>query len=516
MDVSAMAPGSPEELRRFAEIQATLAPMFHRVFPDPMQPRTVVVIPSLSIDVDVLSRITGVQHYEERLLCMLMLLRFPRTRVIYVTSVPVDPWIIDYYLHLLPGIPSSHARKRLKLLSCHDASPVTVTKKILERPRLLNRIREAVLDPQAAHMTCFNATAYERSLAVRLGIPLYACDPALSDLGTKSGSREVFRAAGVPLPAGIERLRDEKDVAAALVDLKRGHPDLRRAVVKLEEGVSGEGNATFSYEGCPPGRGLASWVRSELPRRICFEAREETWDHFRRKLPEMGGVVECFVEGPEKRSPSVQCRIDPLGSIEMVSTHDQLLGGPSGQVFLGSTFPADDEYRLVIQEAGRRVAEVLRDRGVLGRFGVDFVSTRQEGRWEHFAIEINLRKGGTTHTFMTLQFLTDGTYDSETGLFRTPAGQPRYYHASDNLRNEHYRRLTPEDLIDIAVDHNLHFHGATQQGVAFHLIGALSEFGKLGMVCVADSPPSAGALYRHSVEVLDREALRDSDGRMRH
>ncbi len=155
---------------------------------------------------------------------------------------------------------------------------------------------------------------------------------------------------------------------------------------------------------------------------------------------------------------------------------------------------------------------MLRSQGVLGRFGVDFVSTRQGDTWKHAAVEINLRKGGTTHTFMTLQFLTDGTYDTSTGRFLTPAGQPRYYHASDNLNNASYRRLTPEDLIDIAVDHNLHFHGATQQGVAFHLIGALSEFGKLGMVCVADSPEAAGTLYRHSVEVLDREAERDRDG----
>ena len=79
------------------------------------------------------------------------------------------------------------------------------------------------------------------------------------------------------------------------------------------------------------------------------------------------------------------------------STHDQVLGGPSGQIFLGSTFPADAEYSQDIQEAGRRVAEVLKDRGVLGRFAIDFLSIKREGNWEHAAIEINLRKGGTTH-----------------------------------------------------------------------------------------------------------------------
>ena len=36
----------------------------------------------------------------------------------------------------------------------------------------------------------------ERTLAVRLGLPLYGCDPALRHLGTKSGSRDTFRRAG--------------------------------------------------------------------------------------------------------------------------------------------------------------------------------------------------------------------------------------------------------------------------------------------------------------------------------
>ena len=53
-----------------------------------------------------MARITGVPYYEERMLCMLLLLRLPRTRVIYVTSKPIAEPIVDYYLHLLPGVPA--------------------------------------------------------------------------------------------------------------------------------------------------------------------------------------------------------------------------------------------------------------------------------------------------------------------------------------------------------------------------------------------------------------------------
>jgi hypothetical protein len=107
---------------------------------------------------------------------------------------------------------------------------------------------------------------------------------------------------------------------------------------------------------------------------------------------------------------------------------------------------------------------------------------------------------------MMLEFLTDGRYDPVTGTFLTPSGHQRCYYASDNLEAAQYRGLAPTDLIDIAALNCLHFDGACQQGVAFHLIGALSEFGKLGVLCIASSHEKAETLYRRTTEVLDRES----------
>ena len=499
----ALLPDSKAEREQFARLQASFCDQFERIFPDPLAPRTIVVVPSLSMPVGELKKISGVHHYEERMLFTLMLLRMPHTRLIFVTSQPIAPGIIDYYLHLLPGIPSVHARERLLLLSCHDSSEVALTQKILDRPRLIRRIRKAISDPPSAHLTCFNGTALERSLAVRLGIPLYACDPALNALGTKSGSRKTFREAGVLLPDGAEDLRDMDDAAEALAALKHRNPRLRKAVVKLDEGFSGEGNAVFSFEGAPEGTRLGDWVRKALPERLRCEAATETWDHFSASYAEMGGIVEAWVDGEMKASPSVQCRVDPAGRPAVISTHDQLLGGPSGQVFLGCTFPADGVYRRAIHTAGQRIAEVLAAKGVLGRFGVDFVSIREGTDWRHYAIEVNLRKGGTTHPYNMLEFLTDGAYHAASGLYRTPSGQALFYLASDNLVSERYRGLTPRDLVDIAVERRLHFHGGTREGVVFHLIGALSQFGKLGVLCIARSPHRARALYNETVAALD-------------
>ena len=491
-----------DTLSEFSQLQLRLAEIYEQIFPDPLAHRTVVVIPSLSLDPEELAKIDGAHHYEERMLFLLMLLQMPRTKLIYVTSQPISPSVIDYFLHLLPGIPSTHARRRLTMFSCLDASSLPLAQKILDRPRLLKKIRRAIDRPDRAHMSCFNSTHLERQLALKLEIPLYATDPDHSCFGSKSGSRQIFREAGIAMPDGTENLDDAQGIFQSLTDLKQNHPELRKAVVKLNEGFSGEGNAVFSFADCPEDD-LLPWIERKFPERIKFEAKGEAWRHYEAKFHEMGGIVEAFVDGDEKRSPSVQGRINPIGEVEIISTHDQILGGPSGQVFLGCTFPADLEYRLEIQEAGRRVGEALRDRQVIGRFGVDFVSVRKNNRWENLAIEINLRKGGTTHTFMMLQFLTNGYYDLDTGEFIVPGGESRCYIASDNIQDDSYRGLSPDDLIDIAVENNLHFHSTIQQGVVFHLIGALSEFGKFGAVCIGDSQDNARKFYDQTLSALN-------------
>jgi hypothetical protein len=506
LDSPIPAPGSPEELRAFAEIQRGLAPMFGRVFSDPKAPRTVVVIPSMSLDHEELAKLTGASRYEERFLCLLMLLRLPATRVVYITSEPVAPSIVDYYLGLVRHVDPRDARARLTMLTCRDSSAAPLTEKILARGRLVARIRALIDDPGSSHLTCFTATALERTLAVRLGIPLYGCDPALWHLGTKSGSRDVFHRAGVLAPPGYEHLRGEDDVVRALSDLKREHPSVRRAVIKLEEGFSGEGNAIFSYDGAPAHPDLTSWVRDVLPKRIRFVAPSENWTSYRDELARMGGIVEAIVTGAEVRSPSVQCRIDPSGATQIISTHDQVLGGASGQVYLGCKFPAELSCCPGLHAAARRVTDVLAADGVVGRFGIDFVSTRVHNEWRHYAIEINIRKGGTTHPFLTLQLLTDGTYDSPTGLFRSKAGRPCFYVASDNLCAPSYTALTPDRVIASAARRGLAFDPSTERGVVFHLMGALREYGKLGVVCIGSTREDAQDLFAKTIAMLRREA----------
>jgi len=471
----------------------------------------ILIIPSISIDQRELRKIEGCEHYEERLLFSLMRLRNPRTRLIYVTSMPLHPSIIDYYLQLLPGIPFSHARSRLLLLSTYDSALKPLSQKILERPRLLERIRQA-LRLDRAFMVCYNSTELEAELSVKLSVPLYAAAPDLQIWGTKSGSRQIFAESDLPHPDGSSSEWNVNDLAASAGDLWERQPTLQKIVVKLNEGISGEGNALLDLRpisSVAPGQASRSERLAAISDRFAtmrFQATTETWANFSGRIPELGAIVEAFVEGENKRSPSVQGRITPSGDVEILSTHDQILGGPDGQIYLGCRFPADECYRLQLQQSGLQVGRKLAEKGVLERFGVDFIAVDQgNGQWDIQAIEINLRKGGTTHPFMTLKLLTNGRYDLSTGLFYSQQGRPKYYIATDNLQKDRYQGLLPNDLMDIIAHHRLHFDSGTDTGTVFHLMGCLSQFGKLGLTCIGDSAQQAEDIYHQAINVLDEE-----------
>ena len=149
------------------------------------------------------------------------------------------------------------------------------------------------------------------------------------------------------------------------------------------------------------------------------------------------------------------------------------------------------------------------------RYGVDFIAVQdpETKEWDLQAIEINLRKGGTTHPFMTLRLLTNGSFDYDTGKFLSQQDQAKYYISTDNLQKEQYAGLLPNDLMDIIAQEGLHFDSSTRTGSVFHLMGALSEFGKLGLTSIGNSLEEARTIYDRVVEVLDRETAIDPAGK---
>ena len=483
---------TPQPGSAFEDLQRAFVARMAGRSPADLDRGTMVVVPSISFASEELRKITAIQYYEERMLCMLLFLEAPDLRVIFASSMPVEESIIDYYLGFLDD--PVGARRRAAFVSVDDPEARGLTEKLLGDRRALAEIRALVGGAEDAFLLPFNVTEFERRLSEEIRVPLYGPHPDLVPLGSKSGSRRVARDAGVPVLPGAEDLFAVEELGKAIAALRTAVPEARSVVTKLNNGFSGQGNAILDLASI-------STPLTDSPTVFCAEG--ESWGTYARKIAEGGVVVEQLIQNPEARSPSVQLRIIPGGRYEVVSTHDQILGGPDDQVYLGCRFPANREYRSAIQEHALRIAEVLSSRGVIGSFGIDFVVVPNGSSWDVFLSEINLRLGGTTHPFLLARRATRGRYDAASGEL-IAGGTPKTYVAGDNFKSPAYVGLPPSRVISALRESGLAFDALRGTGVTLHLLGALREYGKLGAVCIAEDPAHADALYRQVERLLDR------------
>ena len=458
-------------------------------------PRTIVVVPSLDVDPDMLRRHElTLPSYEERALYMLFLLRRPHVRMLFVSSTPVPAPILDYALGLIPDVGSSDARARLQLISADDDSPRPLAEKLLERPHLLDRIAASLPSPEDAFISPYNVGEAEREIALRLDLPVYCPDDRFYAYGTKCGSRAMFSRAQVSHPLGAEGVADIDDVVREIAAIRKQRPALESVVVKLNDSVYGEGNVIVPVGDVPRDD------RGALAARI----GEQLSDEYLAALARDPGIVEEMLIADEVISPSVQQRIIAGGTPGLVCTHDQRLGGDNGQMFIGCSFPADTDYAPVIAREAAKVRTLLADEGVVGRFGIDFVVTRSSGgAWEVNAVEINLREGGTSHPFGTLYLLTGGGYNADSATYRTANGNERAYVAGDSIAAERWTGIEPAALLDAATTAGVRWDPTEETGVVFHMLRSLEPEGRYGATAIAPTAAAADALFERASTLLD-------------
>ncbi len=482
----------------FAGVQARLEQAWRADLPDSTTDHLVLVLPSHNVHPVVLDHFGDrIPALEQRYLCCILLLQRPATRIAYVTSTAPPDDLVQSYLSLLPPSNRADAADRLTILTVGDPSPRPLVDKVLERPDLIDQLR-ALAGEGPALIDPWNVSAGECQLAVELDMPVFGADPRFWSLATKSGGRRLFRDLGVPLPDGSEDLASLDEVGRAITDIRGRNPGLNAVIVKLDDSTSGDGNAVISLSGLPaPGdadeeAALAARLKG-LP------------DWYVETLCATHGIVEARIEGDDFTSPSAQLTITPTGQVVVLSTHDQLLGGHADQVYQGCRFPADREYAAEVAELASVVGRRLADKGVLGRVSVDFTAVRAGGGWSLSALEINLRKGGTTHPFATTRLLTGGHYDPEGATLLAADGQPRHYVATDNLLDPAWQQLEPEAVRQAIHEAGLGFDLDRQTGVVPHMLSCLPIDGRFGLTAIGSSPAHAEELYeavRPTVDAL--------------
>mmetsp|Transcript_4908 Transcript_4908/g.18456 ORF Transcript_4908/g.18456 Transcript_4908/m.18456 type:complete len:551 (+) Transcript_4908:123-1775(+) len=468
---------------------------------------TLVVVPSLSFDCDLLRAIKAVSHYEERLLYNLILLKNPNCRIIYLSSLPVDEDIVNYYWDLIQTelhekIAFDEVRPRLTMLNCSDARPdIPLIKKILDRPKLVNRIKGMLTDAEHSCLSVYVATEKEEQLAKLLRIDFLAGNVKSHHYyGTKHGSKELFSQCAIPTPPYTPLVFSEERLIEEICKLMRSHKEAKKLVIKMNEGFSGEGNALLCLDPLREHIQDLEQIIGPCLENMHFIGNGMTWAEYRRKIQTLGVIAELFVEN-NGSNPSCQALIDSNGDVVIMSTHDQVM---DDQIYLGCCFPADVSYRTKLIEYTKRIGEGLAKEGVQSHFGVDFLVGEPQADSNEVniqAMEINLRQCGTTHTFVTMKLLTNAVCDPKTGdCVSIDDGHQKCYIASDNLCFDAFEGLLPQDVRDYEhFPETLHFSRSTKTGVVFHLLGAASQFGKIGIVAIANSENEARELYDKAI-----------------
>ncbi|HET7726700.1 MAG TPA: peptide ligase PGM1-related protein [Candidatus Limnocylindrales bacterium] len=481
---------------RFASLQERLGPALAANRQGSSTDHVMIALPSYSVSESLLShyadRIPSLEH--RYLLAMFVAARIPSCEVVYISSRRPEPEVIDYYTSLLPPRGPSDPPHRVRFVECDDGTPRSVAARLVDHPRLLDELRGMVAG-RPALIEPWNVTEHEVALAIALDIPINGTDPALRPLGFKSAGRHLFREAGVPVPFGVEDVRTVDDVVRAIETIRGARPGVRGVVIKHDDSGAGDGNMVVDLSPLASAPDATSWLRSTV-------GTLPSW--YLADL-ERGGIVEERIAGTHFTSPSAQVDVRPDGTVAVLATHEQVLGGESGQVYLGCRFPADPAYAAELARHAAAIGERYAAAGAIGRLAVDFVAASDDGhQWQVFALEVNLRKGGTTHPYALLRNLVPGRYDAEEARWIVAAdGSSRCYSATDNLVDPRWTGLPPAAVIEAVRAAGLEFNRRTSTGVVLHMLSGLAIDGRLGLTAIAPTSAEAQQLEAATRDVID-------------
>lgn len=448
----------------------------------------IVACPSISLKREDIENIVGIDLYEMRSLWQILYAVKRNIQVLYLSSNPVETENVKHLLSCV-GM-SDEVRSRITFYDLQEQGGLNLSEKIMNSSKFMEKLKDEVKKIPTFLMP-FNYTEIERKLAGKLDIPVFGCHPSLNYWQTKSGNKTIFRRANIPMPEGIENIKSKEDLLFSVLNLWRTRPGQLKYMVKLDSGVSGEGNALLTldmefqeFDQFSINEKL-DYIETRLEK-MRFQQKDLDFAEFIERM-QAGGIIEEFIEGEDFYSPSSQGYIHPNLNVEILATHEQVLDS-SGMKYLGCRFPAPKGIRGSITEWTKQIGNELSSLGVIGFFSVDYIVYKNKnGEEEVKVIEINIRQGGTTHPYQTAKLVTDSKFNDKKGVLERKDGSPVHYFANDNLCNESLKNSAPKSLIGFLEKKDVLFSPSTQKGAVLHMLNSMSHFGKIGYTVIAPS-----------------------------
>ncbi|HEX8113891.1 MAG TPA: peptide ligase PGM1-related protein [Kofleriaceae bacterium] len=456
-------------------------------------PRTVVSIQSVSLGGLTAKYLRGLNYFEERNAYFVDLLRNENCTCIVVLSDDVDRAFLHHTVNegaKACNLSVGDLARRWKTVFVPTDGRSSLSELLLGNRSALDSLRELVSSCENPILDFWTVTERELELAEALGLPHLGLRRELLAVDSKSNSRAIFESLNIPHPLGYQDICNVDDARRALADLSARSP-ARSFLIKLNCEEAGNGIARIQRSMIR--EPLADFVASlEVSKAIPV-------DVFVSEIAEQGAVVEEYIEASHTAFPSVKMNVLPDGRVENLATHDQVL---IGMAYAGSQFPADEAYRSDLMALGHKIATSLAARGVRGIVSTDFIATRDVPTepWSLWGLEVNARKGATTHPYFWSRLLTGATYDRATGRLVSPTGHITYQ-SSEYVQADGLKTVSPGELLKAMSDAGLAFDHKTHRGALVHMATSMRQFSKFGVTIVGHGHQEITELQKRIVQL---------------
>lgn len=441
---------------------------------------TLVYVPSIALGPLTRRHLAGLDYFQERNYYLAAGVREPDTQIIFVLSRAMQDDLLDAHLDLLRRTLalSQASLARIHVLKVEQPPDRSLSAALLADKASLERLR-TLLQSRRAGFDFWTVGEDEIALAGAFGLPYIGMPPDRAGADSKATAKRMFRQAGVQTPPDFGVFHDLSSLWRACAD--GTFSPARTVLLKLNSEEGGNGIARLPLDA---DLSTAQAMRSA----IAIDKPYIQLAEFEEQMALQGALVETFLDDNVIASPSVKMLIDEDGKVSCLATHDQIL---LNSMYLGCRFPADAAYRSLVSSAGFRIGLQCARDGWRGIVSIDFLLTGSRAgsgpiEQDLWAIEINARKGATTHPYFWTRTLTGATYDADRGILHAN-GRETVYRSAEYVASPRLAHLSGSQILELIRRADLEYDPATRKGVLVHMLSCARLHRKIGVTAIANT-----------------------------
>ncbi|CAF1395000.1 unnamed protein product, partial [Didymodactylos carnosus] len=507
------------------------------------QRRVIVHLPSLGLTHRVRRKLNNLPVRENFQIGRLCDIYDPNVDVIYVSPMPINNEVLQYYNKLVNLRPSVEKGELVQQDNAHRFM-IVVPEALHSFPNLI-RGREAYMVTGVSHFD-------DLYLAEYLDIAVIGCEPEVSYLySSKSGSKRVFEAATVPLPYGEFDVYNQQQLYESLAQLIIEHLDVQRWLFKIDDDYDGLGIAycdVVKYLPCyktvlkEAARFGDKWahkwaqehsyakVLSELPDVLeqhtiyVNKTQFSNWNIFLKVFLTQGGIIEAYPPSDSVTSLTVCIFIEPDGQIRVLCSGDHLHAESEFSCW-GLSFPQSSVDPTELNSYCQKIAEQCKQRNIFGYLDIDFVTfiDAKSDKQQLWAVDLSIGYSEHVSMYNVMRYVTTGKFDSSQHLFdvsikqtkrlrnwqngapeQTTIAKSRYAVWSSRLHHTNLSVLHYSVFFQMCRAHGVGFDIKEKQGSVFTLLEC-DRHENLGMISIGETLQGTLSNFAYNLNSINQE-----------